>query len=212
MAAVAPRAGGGAAGDRDRGRTLVFTGFMATFGTIAVSAYFIGTRVLMLSFVPGVAYQMAASTLVGQNLGAGQPEQARRAGWGAMRSALAAMSLTGVTIALLAHPITSLFGATGRQTIELTVTFIYILAAAQPMMSIDFALGGALRGAGDTRFPLLAVFTGLVGARLVLAWLAVHVFDATLTVVWCCLLADYSTRAVMLVLRFRTDRWQRVVV
>lgn len=191
---------------------LVFTGFMATFGTAAVSAYFIGTRVLMFSFVPGIAYQMAASTLVGQNLGAQQPEEARKAGWGALRSALAAMSLTGLSIVLLAHPITSLFGATGPHTVELTVIFIYILAAAQPMIAFDFTLGGALRGAGDTRFPLLAVFTGLVGGRLLLAWLAVSVLHASVTVVWCCLLVDYTTRAVMLTFRFRGDRWQHVVV
>jgi len=191
---------------------LVFTAYIAEFGTAAISAYFIGTRVLMFSFVPGVAYQMAASTLVGQNLGAGQPQEARRAGWRALRSALVAMSITGLTLALLARPITSMFGATGAQTVELSVAFIYILAAAQPMMAFDFALGGALRGAGDTRFPLLAVFTGLAGVRLGLVWVAMTFFDVSITTVWSFLLLDYTTRAVMLAARYRGDRWQHIEV
>ena len=57
------------------------------------------------------------------------------------------------------------------EVVRLTVIFIYILGAVQPLMAIEFALGGALRGAGDTRFPLFDVTTGLLGARCTLAGL-----------------------------------------
>src|SRR5207244_3421300 len=63
-----------------------------------------------------------------------------------------------------------------------TVSFIRVLAACQPLMALDFTLGGALRGAGDTRFPLLAVFLGFYVCRLGVAWLVTFVLG--LAFVW----------------------------
>jgi Na+-driven multidrug efflux pump len=51
------------------------------------------------------------------------------------------------------------------EVVRLTVVFIYILGAVQPLMAIEAALGGALRGAGDTRFPMLVTATGLIVVR-----------------------------------------------
>jgi Na+-driven multidrug efflux pump len=104
------------------------------------------------------------------------------------------------------------FGATGPATVDLTVTFIYILGAAQPLMAVEFALGGSLRGAGDTRFPLVAILTGLFAARLAGAILVAEVFGGSVVAVWSCLLADYAVKAGLLSLRFASGAWQRVRV
>ena len=93
------------------------------------------------------------------------------------------------------------------EVVRLTVTFIYLLGVVQPLMAIDFALSGALRGAGDTRFPLLTTFSSLVGGRLLLAF----VFSRSgLRVEWVygALIADYIIKVVLLVGRFRSLRWQ----
>jgi len=82
------------------------------------------------------------------------------------------MSGVGLAIVLFANPLAGCFGAVGAETIRLAVIFIYILGAAQPLMAIEYTIGGALRGAGDTRFPLLAIFTGLLLCRLVPAMIA----------------------------------------
>ena len=90
--------------------------------------------------------------------------------------------------------------------------FIYILGAAQPLMAIEFTLGGALRGAGDTRFPLFAMLAGLLVFRLGGAeFLAKPLFGSVIAV-WSCLLADYAVKAALLVWRFRSGRWQAVRV
>ena len=77
-------------------------------------------------------------------------------------------------------------------------------------MAIECALGGALRGAGDTRFPLLTTFTGLIIGRVMLAslftWLGYPV-----EWIYGALLADYIFKAVMLVSRFRSGKWQHVL-
>jgi putative MATE family efflux protein len=191
---------------------LLFMGIVADFGTEPVSAYLIGVRILSFCFIPGLGFSMAAGTVVGQHLGAEQPEQAARAGWRGLLAAMVVMGSVGLGIVLLARPLASLFGAVGEQTIDLTVTFIHILGAAQPLMAVEFVLGGGLRGAGDTRSPLVAMVAGLFVARLATAvWIAAPLFG-TVTAVWSCLLADYTLKAGILVWRFASGRWKEVAV
>ncbi|HXV90606.1 MAG TPA: MATE family efflux transporter, partial [Gemmatimonadales bacterium] len=97
------------------------------------------------------------------------------------------------------------------EVVRLTVLFIWILGAVQPLMAIEFTLGGALRGAGDTRFPLFAVLTGLVGVRCVLAgvfaWLRLDV-----EWIYGALIADYVVKTSMLGTRFLRGRWKTIRV
>jgi putative MATE family efflux protein len=191
---------------------LLFLGIVATFGTEPISAYLIGVRILAFCFVPGFGFSNAAATLVGQNLGAGYPEQAARSGWRATAGAVLVMSTVGLAIILFARPLVDAFGAVGEPTANLAVIFIYILGAAQPLMAIEFTLAGALRGAGDTRFPLFALLTGLLVFRLGAAYFIARPLFGTVTAVWLCLLADYLTKAVLLTGRFRSGRWKSVRV
>jgi putative MATE family efflux protein len=194
------------------GGLLVFMTIVARFGTEPISAYLIGVRILSFCFIPGLGFSMAAGTVVGQHLGAEEPELAERAGWRGLFAAMAVMSAVGLGIVLLAHPLASIFGAVGDETVDLTVTFIYILGAAQPLMAVEFVLGGGLRGAGDTRFPLLAMLAGLFVARLGSAVLIAAPIFGTVTAVWSCLLADYLLKAALLIWRFASGRWKSVEV
>jgi len=95
-------------------------------------------------------------------------------------------------------------------TIDYTVQFIYILGSMMPLLAVEFAIGGALRGAGDTRFPLVATFLGLIGMRCGLAavatFLGVPVFW-----VYAALIGDYLLKASLLIWRFRSGRWRTVI-
>ena len=191
---------------------LLFLRVVARFGTDPVSAYLIGVRILAFSFVPGIGYAQAGSTLVGQHLGAGDPDGAARSGWRATGGAVVVMGSVGLLIILTAPWIAQIFGAAGQNTVDLTVIFIYILGAVQPLMAMEFALGGSLRGAGDTRFPLFVILTGLFGVRLVSAYIVAGVLGGSVVAVWCCLLADYAVKATMLSLRFASGAWKHVRV
>ena len=81
----------------------VFLRMVSQFGTEAVSAYMIGVRILGFSFIPGLGFSMAASTLVGQYLGARQPEEAARAGWRAVGGAMGIMTALGLLIIMPRH-------------------------------------------------------------------------------------------------------------
>jgi putative MATE family efflux protein len=190
---------------------LFYLGIATIYGTSAVAAYFIGVRILALSFLPGFGFGAAASTIVGQQLGAGQAESAERSGWEANRLAMALMSLAGILIFVFARPIAALF-IDDAAVVDDAVSFMHVLAAAQPLMAADSTLGGALRGAGDTRFPLLTVIVGFYGARLGCAWAAARIFSLGLGWVWAALLGDYLVRATLKAWRFRSARWKRILV
>ncbi len=183
--------------------------FAAEYETSAVAAYVIGVRILGLSFLPGFGFAAAASTLVGQNLGAGQPEQAARSGWGATTMSIVMMSLAGLVIYLAAEPVARLF-VDDPVVIGKAVSFIHVLAAAQPLMAIDFTLGGALRGAGDTRFPLVAVLLGFYVCRLGTAYAVTFVFHWDLFWLWFALVPDFIMRCLLKGWRFRSGRWRAI--
>ncbi len=79
-----------------------------------------------------------------------------------------------------------------------------------PLLAVEFAIGGSLRGAGDTRFPLVATFLGLIGMRCGLAALATYL-DMHVFWVYAALIGDYLLKGTMLVLRFKRGRWKTVV-
>jgi putative MATE family efflux protein len=190
---------------------LVYLVFASAHGTAAIAAYFIGARILALSFLPGIGFATAAAALVGQNLGAGKPDRADQLGRVATRMAVRLMSSAGLFLFIFATPIARLF-VDDAAVVEDTRWFIYMLALCQPLMAVDYALGGALRGAGDTRFPLLTLFVGLYGCRLVFAWVVTHGFGLSLPWLWAALIGDYSARAALKAWRYRSRAWQRVRV
>ena len=158
-----------------------------------------------LAIVVGFGFGIAAATLVGQQIGAGRPDLAVAAGWRSLRLALVTMGAMALVQVWYARELAS-FMIADPEVIELTVVFIYMLAACLPMMACDLTLAGALRGAGDTRFPLKSTFCGMVFGRLIPAWIFLSL---GLSVYWIysVMLLDYSTKACMLVMRYRSRSW-----
>ncbi len=189
---------------------IAFLWMVALYGTEPYAAYGIGVQILALSFVVGFGFSIAASTHVGQRLGAEDPDGAEESGWQAMRLAVASMIVLGAVVILTAEQVAG-FMIDDPEVVRLTVVFIYILGACQPLMAVEFTLGGALRGAGDTRFPLYTVLTGLVGVRVMLsaifAWLGLDV-----EWIFAALIADYIVKGAMLTWRFRGGAWKKLQI
>jgi len=189
-----------------QGGFVLFLWIVSLYGTAPYAAYGIGVSILSFSFLIGWGFSVAASTLVGQHLGAGDPDGATRSGWRAARLSIVSMVVFGLVIIAGAWPF-SRWMIDDPEVVRLTVVFIYVLGGLQPLMAIEFALTGSLRGAGDTRFPFLTVLAGLVLVRCVLsgifAWLHFSV-----EWIFYALIADYIVKATMLTLRFRGESWK----
>jgi Na+-driven multidrug efflux pump len=139
------------------------------------------------------------------------PRRAQSAGWHATWMSVALMSTTGVIISFFAENIAHFFVDTPA-VVAGTVSFIHMLALSQPLMAIDFTIGGALRGAGDTRFPLLTVLVAFYGCRLGWSFLVAGVLHLSLAWLWAALIGDYIARASLKAWRFRRGDWQTISV
>lgn len=182
---------------------------VALYGTEAYAAYGIGVQILSFSFVIGFGFSIAGATLVGQHLGAGDTDQARRAGWGAMRLSIVSMTFFGILITLFAEPLAR-FMIDNDEVVRLSVIFIWLLGSMQPLMAIEFSLGGALRGAGDTKTPLMITLTCLLFIRVLLA-LIFYMLDASVEIIFSTLVADYIVKGFLYVARFRSNKWMQAM-
>ena len=177
------------------------------YGTAAFAAYGVGQSLLMVCFVVGFGFSIASATLSGQHLGAGDPAAAARSGWRSAVGAVACVGCIGLLVAAFAPQLAAFFLGDERETVRLTTVMAYMMAAMTPLMAIEFAIGGALRGAGDTRFPLIATAVGLIGVRCGLAaaftwlgWPVEWVYGA--------MIGEFLVKCGMLVARFRSGRWR----
>ncbi|PSP31258.1 hypothetical protein BRC64_10730 [Halobacteriales archaeon QH_10_67_22] len=124
---------------------------------------------MLLALMPAWGYSTAASTLVGQAIGAGDDDGATDYGWQTLRIALATQLLIAAVLVLGARPIAVAFGT---DTVDLTVTFIRVFGVAVAGFSVSRAMRGSLRGAGDTRWPMYGTLLGSFGVRLPVAALS----------------------------------------
>ena len=99
-----------------------------------------------------------------------------------------------------------------QHVIDAGVGAMAVIGIGQPAQAVIFTLGGALRGAGDTRFPLVATIVNWLVVRLPLAYVLAFPLGLGLTGVWAGIAADYFVRAGLLAWRFNSGAWQRVRV
>ncbi|MFB6303380.1 MAG: MATE family efflux transporter [Haloferacaceae archaeon] len=194
---------------------------LGVLGTDVVAAYAIGRRVMLLAMMPAWGYATAASTLVGQHVGAGDPDRADEYGWQTLRVALATQLLVGAGLVAVARPVAAAFGADDP---TLTVTFIRAFGLGVAAFSVARTLRGALRGAGDTRWPLYGSLVGTYLVRLPIAALALPVgFGVTVlgvritpglglgvTAAVAAILAGLYTKAAVNAVRYWSDAWRDV--
>ena len=133
---------------------LLYFWIISLYGNAPIAAYNVGINILMLSFMVGQGFTVAGATLTGQFLGAENPKEAKRSGWRSAGLTMVSMGILGIILALASRPIAGFF-VDDPEVIRLTVLFVWLLGIMQPLMALEFALGGALRGAGDTKSPVI---------------------------------------------------------
>ena len=183
---------------------------LGKYGPVAIAAYTVGIRILSFSWIPGMGFSVASATLVGQALGAEDPDAAARAGWRSVRLCLIVSGALGIFFLMARIPLAHAF-TDDPSVIEALQPFMLILGCAQPFLALHFTLGGALRGAGDTVTPLWAAALGNWGLRVPIAFVSAHVLDLGVVAVWSALIFDHIARAVWMGLAFHRGRWRKKI-
>lgn len=178
------------------------------FDGSAFAAHVVGVRFEAVSYLPALAWGLAAASLVGQSLGAHQSGRALQVGRVALRQILAYAFLMGVIFAVAAPQI---FAAMHKDPAVAAqgVPAFRLLAAFQVPNAVVIVLACCLRGAGDTKFPLLCVLVGTFCLRLPLGYLFGVVLEGGLIGAWIGMGADNFVRAGLLWWRYQSGRWIR---
>lgn len=190
---------------------MVFARILAELGTVSYAANQVAMNGWSLSFMPGFGFALAATTLVGQSLGAKDPEGAQQRGYTAYRLAATLMGSIGLLFLLFPAQIVGFF-TNDPEVIEIGTLPLRMVGLIQPLLSATMVFPGALRGAGDTRFPMFVTGASIWLIRLPLAYLFALVLGWGLPGAWGALALDLCMRGLLNFLRFRGGRWKAVEV
>ena len=179
--------------------------------TVLYAAHVVGIRIESLSYLPANAWSVAASTMVGQNLGAGNTERARQAANEAVKQAMVLLSLTGILYFFAARPLYQIL-SNDPAVWACGIPALKGLACVQVPLAILIVYLGALRGAGDTRVPVIITALGVGLMRIPVAYLGGVVLRGGLLGAWMGMFTDIVVRSGLLAWRFRSGRWQKIRV
>lgn len=175
------------------------------FGTPALAALGLGFRVEGIVYVVSVGAGAAVAAIVGQSLGAGDVDRARRAGWQAVRLVTAVGAVMMVVITLIPDRLAALF-TTDAAVVAEAARYLRIAAVSQLFLGAEVVLESAMGGAGWTLVPMLGS-TAITALRIpVGAWAATRYGTTGL---WWTLALTAAARGVLMAVLWASGRWRR---
>ena len=174
-------------------------------------AHIVAIRIEALSFLPAMALGAAASTLTGQYLGAGDRAGAKRAAVACWLGGAGAMTLLGLCFVAVPGVFVRLV-TDQPELLELSPELVRTCGWVQFGFGSSIILGAAMRGAGDTRTPMLLTNALTWGVRLPACWFFGMWMGWGLVGVWYGLCGELAVRGVVFIASFFRGRWERVEV
>lgn len=181
---------------------------MGPFGTYAVAAHTITSRVEMIIFMPIVGLGMAAGILAGQNLGAGQPGRAETSGWRAMFMALAFMAVCCLALLLGAEGIMRIFNSE-PDLVDMGSTFLRIGAVGYFLIGFVIVMQFCISGAGDTIPPMIFSLVMVWLLQIPLAYRLPDITGLGIYGVRWAIVISIAVSAIAYTAYFKLGRWKR---
>ena len=186
---------------------IVIMRIVAFYGSAAIAAYTIALRIIEFVFLPAWGLGNAAATLVGQNLGAGQPDRAEASAWRAAKYNTIFMSGLGLMSLIAAPWIAGLFSS-DPDVLRYGANCIRILGIGYPMYAVGMIMIQALNGAGDTATPSTLNLLAFWLVQIPLAWLLAEPLTLGPNGVFCAIVVSESLLTVLSVIVFRRGSWK----
>ncbi len=188
-----------------------FISLIAMLGYIddaAVAAHGIGLRIQALAFVPGMSIAQATGALVGQSLGAGNPERAREVFRASVRLCVGVMGSLSFIILVLAPWLVQVFDVHPDSRVGAhAVMWMRILGFGMPIVSVWIATSGLLQGAGDTQTSLRINVIATIFVQIPLSWLLGFPLGLGAAGVWLGMPLAAIARTWQGIAAYRQNRW-----
>ena len=184
---------------------------MATFGSAAMAGYTIAVRVVMFAMLPAWGLSNAAATMVGQALGAKNPDRAETAVWTAARYNVAFLGVMGLLFLLAAPAIVHAFTADAAVA-EIAIFGLRTMAIGFPFFAFGMTLTQSFNGAGDTSTPTRINIGVFWLFEIPIAWTLATLTDMKSHAIFVSVLLAYTALAVVSTVLFRCGTWRQRAV
>lgn len=189
------------------GAQIMSTIIVAPLGTIAIAANSFGITIEALCYMPGYGIGEAATTLVGQSLGAKRPPLARSFGWITVLSGICIMSFMGIIMYAFAPDLMTIM-TPDLQVQKLSAEVLRIEAFAEPMFAASIVAYGVFVGAGDTIIPCTMNLASIWVVRITLAALLAGTYG--LPGVWFAMAVELCFRGIIFLWRMFGSKWSKI--
>lgn len=186
---------------------VAFAAMVNSLGETATAAHTIANTVESAFYVPGYGMQMAAATLAGNALGAGEYKKINYLAGMLLTLEVAMMVVSGGLLFLFAPNMMGLFSADAA-VIALGAVVLRMVAVSEPFYGVSIILEGMMQGMGQTMLPFVIGVTGMWGVRIVGTFLCTQIFGMGLISAWACMIAHNLLIFVLLTACYRTGRWK----
>jgi putative MATE family efflux protein len=186
---------------------IIYTALVAGLGTATIAANAVTMNVSSLSFMPGFGFGMAATTLVGQSLGAKKKQLAEDYSKQSAYLTLILMTAASILMYIFVDPIVNLY-TDDPAVINMAVSALKIFILFQPLLGLFMVLAGALKGAGDTKWVMYFTIIGNWGVRLVLSYILGLRMGIGLNGFWLAMGIDVTFRTILIIWRFISGKWK----
>lgn len=189
------------------GKVLV-QGLIASFGTTAIAANAVANSIASVEVIPGSAMGLALITVVGQCVGAGEYDQAKRYTILLMKITYLSVGLLNLAILPLIGGITAVFQLSS-ETASIAIQLMWIHGVcAMVIWPASFTLPNALRAANDVRYPMMISIFSMWTFRIGCSYLLGQVWGMGVVGVWLAMIIDWIFRASLFILRFCRGKWR----
>lgn len=186
---------------------VAFAAMVNSLGETATAAHTIANTVESAFYVPGYGMQMAAATLAGNALGAGEHKKINHLAGMLLTLEVAMMVVSGGLLFLFAPNMMGLFSVDAA-VIALGAVVLRMVAVSEPFYGVSIILEGMMQGMGQTMLPFVIGVTGMWGVRIVGTFLCTQIFGMGLISAWACMIAHNLLIFVLLTACYRTGRWK----
>lgn len=184
---------------------------ISTFGSTALAAYTVAIRIIIFTILPAWGFSNAAATMVGQNLGAKQPDRAEKSVWRTGLFNVTFMGAVMVIFLLFADNIAAFF-TDDKEVIEGAAECLYIFAFGYLFYAFGMVLVQSFNGAGDTRTPTIMNFFIFWLLQLPLAYLLAIGFSIEAVGVYWAIVISETIFTIVGYFLFKKGRWKTVKV